>query len=140
MLPEKNQLKEKRMKLIKVLVGLTAVLALTLAPISAQEYGVTYTRYNARITTATTTTPVSKTAQVYTIVINVTGTPTSETITIQNKEGTPKILYASAALSAASASPIVIAVPVGFQMTSGIDIITGGTVGTGVVNVWITYR
>ncbi len=125
---------------MKKLIGIIALIA-SVAMCSAQEYGVNYTRYVGHITTATTTHVTTNANSVlYTLVFNVTGSPTSETVTVQTAETTPKVIYKSAALSAAFTAPVVVALPVGIKCATGIDIVTGGTVNTGVVDAWISYR
>ncbi len=120
---------------------LIALLACSVALVSAQEYGVTYTRYVGHITTATTThVTTNALSTLYTLVFNVTGSPTSEVVTVQTAETTPKILYKSAALAAATTVPVVVALPVGIKCSTGIDIVTSGTVNTGVVDAWAAFR
>jgi hypothetical protein len=123
---------------------LIAIIAAGLASASAQEYGVQFTRYAGHIVTAGSTTTNVTTGHdrvLHTIVFNVTGTPTSEVITIVDQTPTtPKIIYKSAALSSATTTPVVVALPVGIKCTGGIDILTTGTVGTGVVDAWLSYR
>jgi hypothetical protein len=92
--------------------------------------------YSAHITTNTTTTVTSSTAYVESGQISVTGTPGTWTVTIRNKEGTPKILYQSAALSAVAMVPLYWDQPL--VCTSGIDIVTSGTT-PGVADVFLTY-
>ena len=123
---------------------LLAIIAASLTcPVFAQEYGVTFTRYAGHITTAGSTTTNVTTGHdrvLHTIVLNVTGTPTSEVITVVDQSTTPKIIYKSAALNAATTVPVVIALPVGIKCTGGIDILTTGTVGTGIVDAWLSFR
>ena len=122
-----------------ILLAVLAVAGVML--VSAQEYGVQYTRYAGHITTGTTTHVSTHTNNVlYSLVLNVTGTPTSEVITVQTAETTPKIIYKSAELSAAFTVPVVVALPVGITCSTGIDIVTSGTVNTGVVDAWCSFR
>ena len=126
---------------MKKIITLIALALASVALVSAQEYGVQYTRYPGHITTATTTHVSTKATNVlYSLVLNVTGTPTSEVITVQTAETTPKIIYKSAALSGAFTVPVVVALPVGITCSTGIDIVTSGTVNTGVVDAWAAFR
>ena len=90
----------------------------------------------SHITTKTTTTPTSSTAYVSAIAICVTDAGTTETLVIKNKEGTPKTIYTAG--TAVAAGNTYISFPEPIIMTSGIDIVTGGTT-AGVVDVFITY-
>ncbi len=126
---------------MKKLLAILVLFAASATLVSAQEYGVTYTRYVGHITTATTThVTTNALSTLYTVVFNVTGSPTSETVTVQTAETTPKVIYKSAALSTATTTPVVIALPVGIKASTGIDIVTGGTVNTGVVDAWLSFR
>ncbi len=118
---------------------LIALIACSVGFVSAQEYGVTYTRYMAHITTATTThVTTNALSTLYTVVLNVSGSPSSGVYTIQTAETTPKIIYKSASTSSAFTTPVVIALPVGIKCATGIDIITAGTTGT--LDAWLSFR
>jgi hypothetical protein len=123
------------MKRIKILIGVFALIALVTSPLSAQEYGLKWTRSANHITTKTTTTPVSATVVLHTIVVNVSGAGTSWTLSIQNKETTAKVVYAATVTTGTT----VIALPVGIVMTSGIDIVTAGST-AGTMDVFLTYH
>lgn len=87
-----------------------------------------------RITTSTTTTPETANFVLAQLVIAVSGAASGWTVTIQDKSGTPNVLY-SAALSAGSTQ--IFPFGRGLTMKSGMDIVTSG--GTpGVLNVWYT--
>ena len=89
----------------------------------------------SHITTNTTTTPTAATAYISTIAICVTNAGTTWTLNIQDKGGTPKIIYTSAAVAIGNT---YIQFPAPVLFTSGIDIVTGGTT-AGVMDVFITY-
>lgn len=122
------------MNKLKLLVAIAGILALPLMSVPAQEYGINWTKYSVHVTTKTTITPVATTVRLNTAVICVSGAGSSWTITIQDK-GTPKILYSATAV----AGTTVIALPVGIQMTGGIDIVSGGST-AGTADIWLTYR
>ncbi len=123
---------------MKKFIILIALIACSIGFVSAQEYGVNYTRYAGHITTATTTHITTASSVLYTFAFNVTGSPSSCVVTLQTAETTPKILYKSASLSAVTANPVVIALPVGITALTGLDLVTAGTTGT--VDVWATTR
>ncbi|HEX3108112.1 MAG TPA: hypothetical protein VHU41_03380 [Thermoanaerobaculia bacterium] len=91
--------------------------------------------YAAHITTKTTTTPTASTAYISSITICVSGAGTSWSISVQNKEATPKIYYTVSSVALGTTTfnftePIL--------ATSGIDIVTAGTT-AGTMDVFITY-
>lgn len=92
--------------------------------------------YAAHITTKTTTTPTSADCYVSAIAICVTAAGTTQTLTIQNKEGTAKTLYTAGSAIAVGNTYISFHTPV--LMKGGIDIVTGGTT-AGTQDVFITY-
>src|ERR1041385_4025999 len=94
--------------------------------------------YSAHSTTKTTTTVTGSNAYLTGIAYLVTGSPSSETITTQDKSGTPRLLVNSSAISAAQNQPTVIPLGPPILMTGGIDVITGGTT-AGTLDIWITY-
>ncbi len=96
------------------------------------------TTYQARITTNTTTTPTAATAYISSITITSEVAGTTSTITIQDKQGTPRILVNGFATAALTTTPTVINFQTPILMTSGIDIITAGAVAA-TVDVWINY-
>lgn len=77
------------------------------------------------ITSKTTTTPVASTCYVSSIAISITNAGSSQTLVIQNKEATPKVLYTAGTAIAIGNTYINFTEP--HLMTSGIDIVTGGT-------------
>jgi hypothetical protein len=91
--------------------------------------------YAAHITTSTTTTVTSSTAYLNAIVITTTNAGTTWALKIQNKEGTPKVIYNIAAVAAGT---VTIPLQGALIMTSGIDIITTGAT-PGVVDVFLNY-
>lgn len=94
---------------------------------------------SSHITAKTTTTPTSATAYVSAIVIACSGAGTAWTMIIRDKQGTPAILVPSFTLTVPSTgSPIILQFAEPIIMTSGIDIVTGGTT-AGTVDVFITY-
>ena len=93
------------------------------------------TAYSVHLTTNATTTVVSSTAYVNTVQVAVSTAGTAWVITIQSKEGTPKVLYKATA-AVGSSTPVNAIIPIG--LTSGIDIVTSGTT-PGVADIWITY-
>lgn len=94
--------------------------------------------YAARITSKTTTTPTAATAYVSAITFACSAAGTAWTFVIQNKEGTPKILVPSITLTVPVAGPVIMQFAEPILMTSGIDIVTGGTT-AGTVDVFMTY-
>ncbi len=91
------------------------------------------------ITAKTTTTPTAATAYVSAIAIACSAAGTAWTMVIQNKEGTPKILVPSFTLTVPTTGlPVILQFAEPILMTSGIDIVTGGTT-AGTVDVFITY-
>lgn len=126
------------MKTLKALVLAVALVAISVIPVSSQEHGIgNYIRVAQHQTNNTTYTPVSSTVRLYTMVVNVTGSPTSWVITVKNKEGTAKQFF-SKSYSAASTAPDVVTLEVGTVMTGGIDVSFSGT--AGVADIWLTYR
>ncbi len=125
-------------KFAKYITGLVACVALVMSGMPAANAQSTsgYPRRSAsHITTATTTTPFSSTLYVSSVVIMV-NSATSGTVAILNKEGTAKTLYKSASLSAAASYTINLGPrDAAVLMTSGIDIVTTGTIN---VDVFIT--
>jgi hypothetical protein len=91
--------------------------------------------FASHITSKTTTTPVASTCYVSALAISVTGAGTSQTLVIQNKEATPKVLYTAGAAIAVGNNYLNFAEPI--LMTSGIDIVTAGTT-AGTQDVFIT--
>lgn len=93
----------------------------------------------SRITSKTTTTVTASTAYVSAIAIACSAAGTSWTLVIQNKEGTPKILVPSFTLTVPTTGlPVILQFAEPILMTSGIDIVTGGTT-AGTVDVFVTY-
>jgi hypothetical protein len=123
------------MKKIQTLVGVIALAAFSVLPMSAQEYGVNYTRGTKHITTKTTTNVTTSSCVLYTLVINVSGAGTSWTISVQDKATTPQIVYAATVATGTT----VIALPIGIKMDSGIDIVTAGTT-AGTMDVKYAFR
>ena len=93
--------------------------------------------YSVQITTKTTTTPTASTAYISSISISQSVAGTVETLTIQDKQGTPLVLVSAIALSALTA-PVIYNYQTPVKMVSGIDVITGGTT-AGTTNVFINY-
>lgn len=91
-----------------------------------------------RITSKTTTTPTAATAYISAITIACSAAGTAWTLVIQNKEGTPKILIPSITLTVPTTGPIIFQFAEPILMTSGIDVVTGGTT-AGTVDVFVTY-
>jgi hypothetical protein len=91
--------------------------------------------FASHITTKTTTTPVASTCYVSAIAISVTGAGSAQTLVIQNKEATPKVLYTAGAAIAVGNTYINFAEPM--LMTSGVDIVTAGTT-AGTQDVFVT--
>jgi hypothetical protein len=91
--------------------------------------------FASHITSKTTTTPVASTCYVSSIAISVTGAGSSQTLVIQNKEATPKVLYTAGTAIAIGNTYLNFAEPI--LMTSGIDIVTAGTT-AGTQDVFVT--
>lgn len=94
------------------------------------------TYYSTRLTTKATTTITSATAYLTSLVICVSAVGSAMSITVQDKSATPIIVYYIASAVAGTTQPVMVMTPI--KMTSGIDIIIGGTT-AGTVNVWATY-
>ena len=94
-------------------------------------------KYSAsHITTNTTTTVTSSTAYVTSIAVSVSAVGTTEVLKIQDKSGTPKVIYQQGSpLVAGTVTPINGGPLI---MTGGIDIVTSGG-GPATLDVWITY-
>jgi hypothetical protein len=95
----------------------------------------TNTPYSAHITTSATTTATSSTAYLNSIVITTTNAGTTWALRVQNKEGTPKVIYNIAAVAVGT---VTIPLQGALVMTGGIDIITTGAT-PGVVDVFLNY-
>jgi hypothetical protein len=95
-------------------------------------------KYSAsHITTNTTTTLTSSTSYITSIVVSVTAVGTTEVLKIQDKSGTPKVIYQQGSpLVLGTTTPVSGTTPL--IMTGGIDIVTSGG-GAATVDVWITY-
>jgi hypothetical protein len=91
--------------------------------------------YAAHITTSTTNTATASTAYLNSIVITTTTAGTTWGLKIQNKEGTPKVLYN---ITAGAVGTVTIPLQAPLLMTSGIDIITTGAT-PGVLDVFLNY-
>jgi len=107
--------------------------------INALNQNITYggkTQYCTayHITSNATTTVTSNDAYLTQLVVCVTTAGTSWTITVKNKEATPKIVYSATA----AAGTYVYAMGNLTIMKSGIDIITSGTT-AGTADVFVTY-
>lgn len=122
------------MKHLRIAAAVLALIAFTVLPVSAQEYGIQWLRVAQHQINNTTWTPVSSTVRLNTIVVAVTNAGTSWVIAIKNKEGTAKTIWTATA----TVGTTTIAMPVGVQMTGGIDVTFSGT--AGVADIWLTYR
>jgi hypothetical protein len=70
-------------------------------------------------------------------VVSVSAIGTTEVLKIQDKSGTPKVIYQQGSpLVAGTVTPVNSVSPL--IMTGGIDIVTSGG-GAATVDVWITY-
>ena len=87
------------------------------------------------ITTSTTTHVATSTARLKRLVLSVSGSPSSWSVTVQDKSGTPKIVYTNS-FSAATTAPVVLDFGDGILMTGGIDIVTSGAT-PGVLDAWV---
>ncbi len=94
--------------------------------------------YATRITSKATTTPTAATAYVSVITFACSAAGTAWTFVVQNKEATPKILVPSITLTVPTTGAVIMQFNEPVLMTSGIDIVTGGTT-AGTVDVFITY-
>ena len=124
------------MKRIKLILGIAAMFALIVSPLSAQEYGLRFTRGFKHITTKTTTNVTTATVVLHTLSVNVSGAGTTWSLTVQTQDGTPTILYTVA--SVAVGTTVVFALPVGITV-KGLDIVTGGTT-AGTMDVEYAYH
>lgn len=100
--------------------------------------GTILTTYSIRITTNTTTTPISSTAYISCVVISAEVAGTSSSITIQDKSGTPLKLINGLATVSVGTTPTTVNFQTPIKMFGGIDIITAG-VAAATVDVWINY-
>jgi hypothetical protein len=125
--------KPKNMKKVKLIALLTALMALPL--FAASEYGISWTYASRHQTDNTTWTPSSSTVRINTLMMNVSNAGTTWIITVKNKEGTPKILYTA---TVTVGNTTILALPVGIEMASGIDVTFSGTAGT--ADLFAVYR
>lgn len=131
-------------KLSKFMAGLTLAIALftsSIVPAQAQATLSYVQRYAAHVTTNATATPTSTDAYVVSVVICVTvAGASSNTLTIQNKEGTPKVLFKATNIAVGTTTIALGPSQAAILMKGGIDIITAtGTAPT--ADVFITsYR
>ena len=88
------------------------------------------------VTTNATNTPWAGSVLLMSLAVCVTGAGTSWTITVQNKEATPKIIY-KATVAVGTTVPVALTDAGGLEMTGGIDIITAGTT-PGTLDVFAT--
>lgn len=100
--------------------------------------GTALTTYAARITSNTTTTPISSTAYISSIIIVTEVAGTGSTIVVKDKQGTPQVLINGLVTTALTTTPSPINFQTPIKMTSGIDIVTAG-VGAATVDIWINY-
>lgn len=100
--------------------------------------GKTLNTYSTRVTSNTTTTPASATIYVSSIVITTEIVGTTSTITIQDKQGTPRILVNGFVTTSLNTTPTVLDFETPIIMTSGMDIITAG-VAAATVDIWVNY-
>lgn len=91
-----------------------------------------------RITTNTTTTPISADAYLSSIAITSEVAGTTSKITVQSKNATPRILIDGLVTTAINTTPTVINFQTPILMSGGIDIVTSGAVAA-TVNVWLNY-
>jgi hypothetical protein len=113
------------------------ILAACAAFLISSVFGAGNQSYAAHLTANGTTTVTSTAAYVKSVAITCTTAGTTETITIKNKEGTPKTLYISPTLVVGTTLVLSFTAPI--QMVGGIDIVYGGA-GAGVVDVFLTYE
>lgn len=101
--------------------------------------GTSLNTYSVRITTSTTTTPISSTCYISSITIVTTAGQAATTLTIQDKSGTPLILVDGlATTSTLVGTPPVLNFQTPIKMTGGIDIVTAGVTPAS-NNVWINF-
>ena len=120
-----------------LLITLIALFSLFTWLPAANEYsgGINWTRAQQHQTNNTTWTPVASTAIANTLIMNVSNAGTSWIITVKNKEGTAKTLWSG---TAAVGTVTILALPVGIEMTNGIDVTFSGT--AGVADFFLVYR
>lgn len=102
---------------------------------AASEYGISWTWASHHQTDNTTWTISSSTVRINTLFLNVSNAGTTWVITVQNKEGTPKILYKA---TVTVGNTTILALPVSVEMASGIDVTFSGT--AGVADLFATFR
>jgi hypothetical protein len=91
---------------------------------------------STHITSSGTTSITSTTSYISSIVVTATNAGTTWTLLIQNKEGTPKVIWANSGTGLTVGTSFMdMDVPV--ISTGGIAVVTAGT--AGVVDVFITY-
>jgi hypothetical protein len=88
-----------------------------------------------RLAAKATTNVTAATAYLSSLVITTSAAGTAMSITVQNKEGTPKIVYT---ITSAVVGTVNFSFNEPILMTSGIDIVIGGTT-AGTVDVFTTY-
>lgn len=91
--------------------------------------------FRALINTKTTTTPVTGTCYLWALMYNCTNAGSAWSLTIQDKAGTPMVLYTLGTLVVSTVPVVVLNLLAPIPMIGGIDIITGGTT-AGALNVW----
>lgn len=91
--------------------------------------------YSVRLAAKATTTVTSSTAYLQCVVITTSNAGNAMSITLQDKQGTAVIMYT---VTSAVVGTITIPFSEPVVMTSGIDIVIGGTT-AGVVNIFLTY-
>lgn len=109
-----------------------------LSVFSPEVLGTALTPYSVRLTTNTTTTPISATAYIHSIAISAEVAGTTSTLTIQDKQGTPLKLVNALTTVAVTTGPVIYNFQKPVKMTSGIDIITAGVVAA-TLDIWIGY-
>jgi hypothetical protein len=115
----------------------TAIISLIAALLVSSVSGAGNQSYAAHLTANGTTTVTSTAAYVKSVAITCTTAGTTETITIKNKEGTPKTLYISPTLVVGTTLTLSFTAPI--QMLGGIDIVYAGA-GAGVVDIFLSYE
>lgn len=102
---------------------------------AASEYGIQWSYASQHQTNNTTWTIASNTVRINTLFMSVSNAGTTWVITVKNKEGTAKQIYSA---TATVGNTTIMALPVGVEMTGGIDVTFSGT--AGVADFFAVYR
>jgi hypothetical protein len=95
--------------------------------------------YSVHLTANGTTNVTSVTTYLKSMQITCSAAGTTETLVVQSREATPKILFQSGTLAVGNVVTFYFDATAPIQVLSGIQIVYAGTT-AGVVDAWITYE